>query len=105
MRKITGILALMVIMVMVTGCATSAGISAWKANAGGHARVHCWEEPHFTADLESNPVQSELGTGFVTVGSHAGWSDSEGKWVTFGLDVGPDKAPPPDDIGDTDGTE
>lgn len=90
MKKLTGLLALLAMAVVATGCATSAGISAWKANADGYARAHAWEEPHFTADLESNPVKSELGMGFVTVGSQAGFGDHpDGKWVSLNASVGP----------------
>ena len=90
MKKLTGILALLVIVVS-TGCATSGGFSAGMISAGAYTRAHAWEEPHFTADLESNPVESELGMGFVTVGSHAGLGDHpDGTWVSFNATVGPE---------------
>ncbi len=90
MRKLMGLLGLMAIITVATGCAHTAGFSAGKINAGYHARVHAWEEPHFTADLESNPVKSELGMGFVTVGSQAGFAEQpDGKWLTLDASVGP----------------
>lgn len=89
MRKLTGLLALITIVVSA-GCAHSAGFSAGKVNAGYWAQAHIWEEPHFTADLESNPVKSELGMGFVTMGSEAGFDDHpEGKWLSLNVSVGP----------------
>jgi hypothetical protein len=92
MRKLVAVLGIVALLFVATGCAHSAAFSAGKANAGYYTRAHAWEEPHFTADLESNPVKSELGMGFVTVGSHAGWGDHpEGKWVSIGADLGPDK--------------
>ncbi len=88
MKKLTGLLALAAIV--ATGCAHSAGFSAGKINAGYYAKSHAWEEPHFTSDLESNPVKSELGMGFVTVRSHAGFNEHpEGKWVSLDASVGP----------------
>lgn len=91
MRKLTGIFALLAMVVMASGCATSVGSSVGMANTGVSSRAHTWEEPHFTADLESNPVKSELGMGFVTVGSHAGLTaHSEGKWASLNASIGPD---------------
>lgn len=88
MKKLTGLLALLA--VALTGCAHSAGFSAGKVNAGYHTRGHAWEELHFTSDLESNPVTSELGLGFVTVGSQAGYGENaDGRWVSFDAAVGP----------------
>ncbi len=91
MRKLVGSLAVMAVMaVMATGCAHSAGFSVGQVSASYNTRAHAWEEPHFTADLESNPVKSELGMGFVTVGSQAGFAEHlEGDWLTFDASVGP----------------
>lgn len=90
MKKMTGLLALLAMMIVATGCASTGGFSAGKINAGYHARVHAWEKPHLTADLSGNPVKSELGTGFVTVGSHAGLDDHpDGKWLSLDVSVGP----------------
>ncbi len=90
MKKVIGLLALLAILVMATGCASSAGFSVGKANAGAFVRAHAWEKPHFTYDLENNPVKSELGTGFVTVGSHAGLNEHpDGKWLSLDVSVNP----------------
>lgn len=90
MKKMAGLLALLAVMIVATGCAHSGGFSASKINAGYHARVHAWEKPHLTADLNGNPVKSELGTGFVTVGSYAGFGDNpDGKWLSLDASIGP----------------
>ena len=90
MKKVTGLLALLAMTIVATGCAASAGFSAGMANTGVWTRTHTWEEPHLTADLESNPVKSELGMGFVTVGSHAGLNDHpDGEWVSLDVSIGP----------------
>ncbi len=91
MKKVMGFLVLVGMVVVVSGCAYSHGVSAGKGSVGVHTRAHAWEEPHFTADLEANPATSELGMGFVTVGSHVGWGDHpEGKWVSVNIGLGPD---------------
>ncbi len=91
MKNLTGILALLAMAVVVTGCVSSTGFSAGKISAGVNSRAHVWETPHFTADLESNPVHSELGMGFVTVGSQAGFGDHpDGKWLSFHSSTGPE---------------
>lgn len=90
MKKVIGLLALLVTMIIMSGCAHSGGFSVGKINAGYSARVHAWEKPHFTADLNGNPVKSELGTGFVTVASHAGLGDHpDGKWLSLDGSIGP----------------
>jgi len=90
MKNAIGILGVVALLFVATGCASSLGFSAGKVNAGAYSKAHTWEEPHFTHDLNSNPVKSELGLGFVTVGSHAGLSDHpEGQWVSLGATVGP----------------
>ena len=89
MKKV-GLLAVVALVAVTTGCAHRAGFSAWQVSASYNTRAHAWEEPHFTADLESNPVKSELGLGFVTVGSQAGCAEHpEGKWLTLDASVGP----------------
>lgn len=88
MRKLMGLLAL-VAVVVAAGCAHSTGFSVGQVNAGYWTRAHGWETPHFTADLKSNPVKSELGTGFFTVGSEAGFGDHpDGDWVSLDISVG-----------------
>ena len=90
MKKLTGLLALLAMIVVASGCAHSLGFSAGKVNAGYYTRAHAWETPHFTSDLKSNPVSSELGMGLVTVGSQAGFSDHpDGKWASFGTSIEP----------------
>ena len=90
MKKTMQALTMVALVIAITGCATNLGFSAGPANAGVHARVHGWETPNFKADLNSNPVSSELGLGFVTVGSHAGLGDHPtGQWVSLGVTVGP----------------
>lgn len=89
MRKLTGLLALLAIVATI-GCVQSTRVSAWNVNAGYDARAHAWEELHFTADLEGNPVKSELGLGFVTLRSHAGTGENpSGKWVSLNASIGP----------------
>ncbi|MHA2279460.1 MAG: hypothetical protein ACXAC5_01020 [Promethearchaeota archaeon] len=88
MKKVTIAVGLVALALFVVGCAHSTGFNVWKANAGITSRAHAWEEPHFTHDLTNNPVKSEIGLGFVTVGSHAGWSDQE---VAMNLSARPEK--------------
>lgn len=90
MRKLTGFFALLAV-VAVAGCAHSASSNLGPAHSGYYTRAHGWEKPHFTADLKSNPVKSELGMGFVTVGSHVGWSDQE-EWASLNCSIGPANA-------------
>lgn len=75
-------------LLVVVGCAHSTGMQILKVNTGVTSSVHPWEEPHFTADLTSNPASSELGLGFVTVGSHLGCADQD-KWIDASFVVGP----------------
>lgn len=96
MKKILSIVTIACFLSLATGCASSTGFSTGKLSAGAHSRAHGWEKPGFTADLKSNPVKSELGLGFVTIGSQAGWGDHpQGKWVSFSTDLGPDTVPAP----------
>lgn len=90
MRKLVGLLALVAIVTVATGCAHTTGFSVGEVSASYNTRAHAWEEPHFTHDLESNPVKSELGLGYVTVGSEAGFAEHpEGEWLTLDVSVGP----------------
>jgi len=94
MKKMIGLLASLVMVIVMTGCAHSAGSSVGAINTGYHTRAHAWEKPSLTGDLKSNPVTSELGMGFVTVGSQAGFGDHPtGKWVSLDISIGPDALP------------
>jgi len=90
MKRSVAILALFAILFVATGCAHSTEFNVLGVSAGVNSRAHAWEEPHFTADLESNPVSSELGLGFITVGSNAGIVDN-GQWVSVHCTVGPEE--------------
>ena len=90
MKKLASI-GFVAVVLFVVGCAHSTGFNVWQVEAGVNSRAHTWEEPHFTADLTSNPVSSELGLGFVTVGSHAGFTPQD-NWVSLNCTVGPEKA-------------
>lgn len=98
MKRLIG-LSLAVMLVLTTGCAFTAGSNAGPAHSGFYTKAHDWKTPGFTADLESNPVSSELTLGYISMGSHLGWS-AQDKWVALTVDCGPE-APADDGDGGT----
>ena len=93
MKRSIAVLALFAVLFVSTGCSHNSGFSVLGVSAGVNSHVHAWEAPHLTVDLKSNPISSELGMGFVTVGSNAGLMTGD-DWLSFSCKVGPSEVIP-----------
>jgi len=88
MKRISSLLAIVALAVVTTGCAHSTRVGMGQAVVAYHVEAHEWETPSFTADLQSNPMTSELNTGLITLGSEIGTVDQP-EWFSLNVVVEP----------------